>query len=66
MLEVLSQRMTDDEFRCAARRKQGGAADLLDYGEFLEMELLRLGSVDRDFLNTVKDNFQEYILQKRL
>ena len=53
----MMRELTVDEFNFV--KKLGTEDELIDFGEFLALELLRLGRVDRDTLALVKAEFQK-------
>jgi Ca2+-binding EF-hand superfamily protein len=60
--EQMGARMSAAEFQVAARKEDG--SDSLDFCEFLEMELMRTGKCDEEFLEKVHELFDGYDTSK--
>lgn len=61
MEEELNAKFTTKEFEYASQLSDGDGT--LDYPEFMQMELLRLGKVDRALLDSVGTRFKYLDIQ---
>ena len=51
--------LTRSEFQYAERLGEGPSDDVVDFAEFLQLSLLRIGAVDREVLAAVRTRFAE-------